>query len=912
MDEKYTTRGERRRKQAEKQKKESKGPKQPKTLLKRIFLTLVTIGIVVLLAGLGTLAYFISDAPDLDESLLKDPVSSKIRDVNGELLAEVGKEKRDYVNYEDIPDLVENAFLATEDSRFYKHNGVDFLRFTSAVMANITSGFGSQGGSTITQQVVKRSYLTPDKTIKRKVQEMWLSIQLERKYTKEEILEMYVNKIWFANSANGILTAAKTYYGKDLDELELHEVAMLVGLPQSPSRYEPYGHPDRAKERRNVVLHLMNKHGYISDEEMKNAQSKSIEDGLKPKDTSQVDTTPYDAFVDLVIEEVQEMGDYNIFTDGLEIYTTIDKDAQEYVFNLLNSNDTISYPNENLQAGITLLDTQTGEIRAIGGGRNTTVKRGWNYATDTKRSPGSTIKPIIDYGPAVEYLNWSTYHQITDEPYAYSDGTPLKNASGRHYGTMTVREALGRSLNIPAVKTLQEVGLDNAKQFTTDLGISFPKEGIVESSALGGGMEVSTLELAGAYSAFGNNGIYNKPHTIKKIVLRDKTEIKNKTVSEPVMKDSTAFIVSNMLQSVLSESYGTGQLANIPGLPVAGKTGSTNFTPAERAEHNIPSSAVKDSWMAGYTTNYTLTVWAGYNNSSKEDFDYLGESSQRIPKYIFKNIMQYVSNGKQTEDFKQPSSVVKVGIIKGSNPAVKANQYTPSDQITYEYYVQGHEPKQVTTEYTKETEEEKEKEKEKESNAPTGVSATYNAESNAINVSWGYPKPEDAPQFEVKVSVDGGAATVLSSTKDMGLTMNAPTPGSTYTFSVVATVNGQSSKPVSASVSIPDGTEEEELIDEDPELEDGSEENPEETNPEQEQPDDVTPPGQENNNPETNPDNPDKNNGNGNGNGNDNGTSNGNGNGNGSNNNPGNKEDDEEDGPVEEETTDPGETDQSQ
>ena len=195
MDEKYTTRGERRRKQAEKQKKEFKGPKQPKTLLKRIFLTLVTIGIVVLLAGLGTLAYFISDAPKLDESLLKDPVSSKIRDVDGELLAEVGKEKRDYVNYEDIPDLVENAFLATEDSRFYKHNGVDFLRFTSAVMANITSGFGSQGGSTITQQVVKRSYLTPDKTIKRKVQEMWLSIQLERKYTKEEILEMYVNKI---------------------------------------------------------------------------------------------------------------------------------------------------------------------------------------------------------------------------------------------------------------------------------------------------------------------------------------------------------------------------------------------------------------------------------------------------------------------------------------------------------------------------------------------------------------------------------------------------------------------------------------------------------------------------------------------------------------------------------------------
>lgn len=610
MAEDYKTRGER-RKQAQAQKKShKKSDKKPKTLLKRIFLTLVAIGIIFLLVGVGTFAYYISDAPKLDEGLLKDPVASKIYDKDKTLLAELGRENRDYVNYEDIPELVEDAFLATEDSRFYQHHGVDFLRLSSAVMANITGGFGSQGGSTITQQVVKRSYLTPDKTVKRKVQEMWLSLQLERKYTKEEILEMYVNKIWFANNSNGVLTASQTYYDKDLKDLKLHQVAMLVGLPQSPSRYDPYKHPERAKERRDVVLHLMNKHGYITDAEMKEAQAQSIEDGLQPKDTSTVDTTPYDAYIDQVIEEVEKMGDYNIFTDGLEVYTTIDKDAQEYVFNMLNSNDVISYPNETLQVGITLVDTQTGEIRAIGGGRNTTVKRGWNYATDTKRSPGSTIKPIVDYGPAVEHLNWSTYHQILDEPYTYSDGTPINNASRRHYGSVTTREALGRSLNIPALKTLQEVGLDNAKQFSNNLGISFSNNNtIVESSSLGGGVEVSTLELAGAYSAFGNSGIYNKPHAVTKIVLRDKTEIKNEIASEPVMKDSTAFIVTDMLKSVVNTSYGTGQLANVPGLPLAGKTGSTNFTPAERAKYNIPSNAVKDSWMAGYTTNYTVAVW---------------------------------------------------------------------------------------------------------------------------------------------------------------------------------------------------------------------------------------------------------------------------------------------------------------
>ncbi|PJN90049.1 penicillin-binding protein [Bacillus sp. mrc49] len=815
MAEKYNTREER-RKQGQSQKKgPKKGPQKSTNMLKRVFLILVTIGIIGLVTGGAALAYFISDAPKLDEKLLKDPVTSKILDENGKLLAEVGTENRDFVNYEDIPDLVEHAFLATEDSRFYKHHGVDFLRLGSAVIANVKNGFGSEGASTLTQQVIKRSYLTPDKTIKRKVQEMWLSIQLERKYTKEEIFEMYVNKIFFANRANGILTASRTYYGKDLDELKLNEAAMLVGLPQSPSRYDPYKYPERAKERRDIVLHLMNKHGYITEKEMKDAQSVDIKEGLQEIDKSQIDTTAYDAFIDLVIEEVGEMGDYNVFTDGLEIQTTIDKDAQEYVYKMLNSDEIINYPSKDLQAGITLLDTQSGEIKAVGGGRNTTVKRGWNYATDAKRSPGSTIKPILDYGPAVEYLNWSTYQPIKDEEYSYSNGTPLKNASGRHYGTVTIREALARSLNIPALKTLQEVGLDRGRDFAVELGIPFDKE-ITESAALGGGKDVSTLELAGAYSSFGNNGTYNQPHSVKKIVLRDKTTIKNKTESKPVMKDSTAFIVTDMLKSVLNEPYGTGRLANIPGLPVAGKTGSTNFTPEQRAANNIPSSGVKDSWMAGYTTNYTVAVWAGYDNASGKKLEYLGDSSQRIPKAIFKNLMEHMAQTKETKDFDQPDSVVKVGVIKGSNPAVKANAYTPSSKITYEYYVKGHEPTQVTTEYEK-------------IDKPS-ISASYDQEGNQINLSWAYPKGDGDTQFEVKMSVDGGAQSVLKKSKDTSLTIPNPTPGSKYTFSVVALADGQQSDPASTSVEIPAEAEEPEGTDE--EIEDPAEgENPDQETP---------------------------------------------------------------------------------
>ncbi|MGG3942826.1 PBP1A family penicillin-binding protein, partial [Peribacillus psychrosaccharolyticus] len=843
MAEKYNSRQER-RKQTENQKKAKKKPKRG--MFKRIMMILGIFVGIGLIAGGAAFAYFVSGTPELDESLLKDPIASKIYDVDKKLLSEEGIENREYVNYEDIPELVQDAVLATEDVRFYDHHGIDFYRLGAAVLSNVTNGFGSQGASTLTQQVVKRSYLTPDKTIKRKVQEMWLSIKLEQKYTKEEIFEMYVNKIFYGNRANGISTAAKTYYGKDLKDLTLNEVAMLVGLPQSPSNYEPYGHPDKAKKRRDVVLHLMNKHGYISKEEMEKNQAIAIEQGLKDKDTSKTDTTPYDAFIDEVIEEVQSMGDYNVYTDGLEIYTTIDRDAQEYVYKLLNTNDIVQYPNEKLQAGITLLDTESGEIRAIGGGRNTTVKRGFNYATEAKRSPGSTIKPIIDYGPAVEYLNWSTYQPIIDEPYQYTNGTPIKNAGGTYKGQVTAREALARSLNIPALKTYQaveEYGEGKGREFAEKLGV--PIDNINESASIGSmDSGISSMELAGAYSAFGNNGIYNKPHTVTKIVLRDKTAIKQKVESKAVMKESTAFIISDMLKSVINESYGTGIRAKVPGLPMAGKTGSTNFTPEEKAANGIPADGVRDSWMGAYTTNYTVGVWAGYDNKPKEKLDYVGSSSQRIPKEIIKNLMQYVSKNKETKDFKQPNSVVKVQVVKGSNPAVLANSYTPSHRITNEYYVKGHEPTQVTKEYTK-------------LGAPQGLTGAYNQELNEINLNWSYPtQDEGTPEFEVKVSIDGGGSNVLSLSSDTGLTIQSPTAGASYSFSVTAILNGQRSDAATTSVSVPGEIEEEPI--EEPE---------EEEIPEPEDPNQGTEPDTGDN--EEDPGDQDNgNNGNGNGNGN--------------------------------------------
>lgn len=521
MADQYQSREERRKQQSGGQ---QKAKKKGRGMWKKIFLTLVAFGIVVILGGAGAFAYMIKDAPKLDPKLLKDPIPSKILDKNGDLVTEVGPVNREYVNYKDIPKVLEDAVLATEDYRFYQHHGIDPIRLGGAILANFQHGFGAEGGSTITQQVVKNAFLTQQKTLKRKIQEAWLAYQLEQKYTKHQIFEMYVNKVYVSENSYGLATAAKIYYGKPLNKLTLAEAAQLAGMPQSPNNYNPFTHPDLAEKRRNIVLSLMNEHGFITKKQMEDAEKIHVKDDVLKESQRKVDEKPYDSYVDEVIDEVKAKTDFDINTDGLTIYTTLDPNAQKYVYKLLNTNDIIQYPDQKFQAGVTLLDTKTGEIRAIGGGRNQQVKYGFNYAIDGYRQPGSTIKPILDYGPAIEYLNWGTYHMIDDKPVTYSSGQKFGNWDQQYMGPMTIRTALQLSRNSPAVQTLQQVGLDKAKQFANNLGI--PLKDIYESYAIGGlSKGVSTLEMAGAYSAFGNNGIYIAPHAVTKVKLRDGTVI---------------------------------------------------------------------------------------------------------------------------------------------------------------------------------------------------------------------------------------------------------------------------------------------------------------------------------------------------------------------------------------------------
>jgi penicillin-binding protein 1A len=802
MADQFQSREERRKKLQTKGKQKAK--KKPKGLVKKVLLVLVILGIIGLLAGVGTFAYLIKDTPKLDPKLLKDPISSKILDKDGELITEVGAENREYVNYKEIPKLVEEAVLAVEDVRFYKHHGLDPIRLGGAVIANFRDGFGSEGASTITQQVIKNSFLTPEKTIKRKVQEAWLAYQLEQQYTKHQIFEMYVNKVFVSENSHGLATAAKIYYGKELKDLTLPEAAQLAGMPQSPNNYNPFNYPDLAEKRRNIVLTLMEQHGFISKAEMEEAKSVPVTATLVKEENRNRDEKPFDSFVDAVIDEVKEQGDFDIFSDGLTIYTTLDTNAQLYVNTILNTNEIINYPDDQFQAGITLLDTKTGEIRALGGGRNQQVKRGFNYATDTKRQPGSTIKPILDYGPAIEYLQWGTYQTIEDKPITYSSGKEFGNWDNKYMGKMSIRTALQLSRNTPAVQALQEVGLDRAKDFAVSLGI--PLDEIFESYAIGGFKTgVSPLEMAGAYSAFGNNGFYTTPHAVKKIKLRDGTMIDTAPEAKIVMKDYTAFMITDMLKSVLV-SPGTGTRAKVPGLPIAGKTGTTNYTADELKKWNIASSSsVPDSWFTGFTTNYTASVWTGYSDRSTP----ITGQNKNIAQDIFKNVMAHVSKDIETPDFTVPDSVERVRIEKGSMPPVLAGEFTPENEVITEYAVKGHAPKTVSNKYDK-------------LESPVNPQATYNVEKNEIILTWEHNNPNNEEvHFEVTIT-DGTGQQKQSTVADKTITVKNPAQGAKYTISIVAISGEKRSDPASATIEIPKPNNEQDEKENDEKEEDGS------------------------------------------------------------------------------------------
>ncbi|MGO4888069.1 PBP1A family penicillin-binding protein [Anaerobacillus sp. MEB173] len=796
MSDDMTTReGRRKQKELERKKRKEKN-KQNKGLLKKIVIIFVAVCAIAIVAGGITVFAMIKDAPSLDPDQLKIAQTSHIYDQSGELVSRLEThENRINVSISEVPQLVEDAFLATEDIRFREHFGIDIRRMFGALRANITSGYFAEGASTITQQVIKNFYLTPDKTIKRKIQEQYLAIKLERMYSKDQILEMYLNQTFFSERSYGVVMAAETYFNKTLDELTIEDAALLAGLPQRPNGYNPIKNPEAAEKRRNIVISLMEKYEKITPEQAEAARAVPVESQLNVVER---ESYPYESFLDQVIEELETIDgitSQEIYYGGLKVYTTLDPEAQTHVEEVLQTNNYINYPDDDFQAGITLLDTETGEIKAIGGSRqNNNVARALNYATGIKRQPGSTSKPILAYGPVIEDNKWSTHHQIKDEPHTYSNGTPLRNWNNQYQGNVSMREALRMSWNIPAVKAIQEVGTERAEQFASKLGIPFD-EPVTEAYAIGGFRTgVSSLDLAGAYAAFGNEGVYHKPHTVRKVVFPDGREINNQPESVIAMSDYTAYMISDMLKTVVNN--GTGTQARISGLPVAGKTGSTNFTDKEKQDFRIPNGAVRDVWFAGYTTKYTAAVWTGYSKLGENHF--ITGNNRNIAQLIFKHVMEDVSSNVTTPDFKQPDSVVRVGIERGTGLLPSA--HTPSSQIMYELFVRGTEPQRVSQVYNKPT-------------TPQDLVAGYNEDTDQIMLSWGYPPTElSGTSFKIVQTIDGGESTVLTVSSEMQHIIFSPTAGSTYQFSVIAVHNDMESNPATVQVSVP-GIQEEEIPD---------------------------------------------------------------------------------------------------
>lgn len=782
--------------------KQQKSKKKPIWKKIAFYTLLVILAIGISIAGLFT--YYIATAPKLDVEKLAIPFSSQYYDMDGNLIGDLaGDEQRKKVTFDDLPEILIDAITATEDVRFFSHMGIDLRRIGGAIKANITRGFGAEGASTITQQVVENSFLTSDKKLKRKVQEQWLSLKLEREYSKEEILELYLNKINFGSGAYGVGKAAEVYFGKtDLHDLTLIEAAILAGLPQRPSAYNPYENPDLMAGRVDTVLKLMVRHGKITEEEANEAREVDIPSllvGKRPKASS------YEAFIQKVREEVKTKVDgADIYTDGLKIYTTLDPKAQEHVEFLLtdSENNPINYVTDDLQAAMTILDTKSGAIRAIGGGRNKDNIDGFNFAIQGGRQPGSTFKPLLVYGPAIEHHNISTYHQLNDDaPYDVPGSTPIRNVSRTYKGWVSARTALKESINVPTVKLFDEIGKESgyqqSKEFAERLGIKFANDSINVREAIGGHeTDVNPLQLAGAFRPFGNEGIYNEPYAVTRVEFPDGKVVELQPEPKAVMADYTAYMVTDMLKDVLTSGSGTS--ANIPSLPVAGKTGTTNLP------DNLGGGA-NNSWFVGYTTNYTISAWVGYEKSNRAllDSNDAQGSQLGIARALFKDAMTKMSEGIETADFVKPSSVVEVAIERGTNPPQLPSKYTPKENVITELFVKGHEPSKISEKYDR-------------IEPVENLKAKYDENDELIEVTWDHL--DDDVIFEISASIDGGTMKVLSTTDNNHLDITNVDQGATYDIQVVVLDekdHSKKSEPKTTRVKIPERTEENDENDED-------------------------------------------------------------------------------------------------
>ena len=656
-----------------------------------VFMVLVVSIYVV--GGIYAVRYaskLLKGMPTLNVDDLISTESSKIYDGNGTLLTEIGTYYRENIPYEQMPESLIDAFLSVEDSRFFEHNGFDVPRFTKSVLETVLR-HNTQGGSTFTMQLVKNTYFSIEDgdnstersaTLSYKAQQIVLSMQLEKQLSKREIFELYVNKLNFGDRIRGVQKAAQYYYGKNASQLTLAESALLAGIINLPNTYNPYNYLDYATERRNNVLDLMQYHGYITSEECTLAKSIKVEDTLVGKSNFNTGNTRFASYLDVVLDEVQRMTGLDPLSTGMSIYTALDPTIQTEIEAIQNG-EVVDFESDLVQLAMITLNNKNGEIVGVGGGRNYGGDGGsrlLNRALQQYKQPGSSIKPVLEYAFAFEYLGYSLDEVLIDRPITYpAEQRVLVNYNGKYEGDVTLKDAMANSLNTPAIQTLEKVtakiGSDAIVDYLKKIGFSQVKYGNYHLSyAIGGNdFTASVAEMAAAHAMLVNLGVYNEPHTIRRIQTDDGNVYEPQNQNVRALSSGSAYLVDQLMQNNVNQNkyYNHMQILQ-SGYPVYAKTGTTDWG-NDGLQYGIPSGAAKDKWMIASTSQYTNAVWYGFDQAIDGEMTYFPtwrdlNTPGQINRHML-DIESYISPD-TIGGVSQPSDVQDVTYLYGTYPHV--------------------------------------------------------------------------------------------------------------------------------------------------------------------------------------------------------------------------------------------------
>jgi penicillin-binding protein 1A len=657
----------------------------------RPYIIKLTVGLLLLITGIGLMAapgiFKFSEWREFDPSLITGCNKALlVYDKEGELAAVLGPEKRIWISMDEVSPSTVNAFVASEDARFYTHKGLDLYRIFGAAWADVKAGGYVQGASTISQQLIKLSHLSSEKTLGRKLEEAVLATKLERSFDKDEIMEMYLNYIYFGGGYYGLEAASLGYFGVHARDLSTAQSAQLAGILKSPTAYAPHLDPDASLKRRNSVLFQMHERGFLNEDEYEAAlkEESSLSCALPASSNELIDRCIEEA-ISLTGLEREEL-----LTGGYSIYSTLDSDIYETARRLVS--DNALFPSENAQCAFAVIDSEGG-ISALIGGRGEYDPAGLDRACDIERQPGSLIKPLVVYAPAIELYGYDPATKILDEKTDFGDYSP-RNSDDRYYGLVSLRKAVALSLNIPAVKILSEIGTDSAVSFAKSVGVSFDNEETGLSLALGGFTHgVSPLEMAEAYSTFSNKGVYIKPSGINRIEGPDGSVLyERKLYGQRVMSEESAFLLTSMLESAADE--GTGKRLAEAGIPIAAKTGTS-----------VEENGIRDAWCAAYTPEITAVVWMGTDSSAEGSLpsDAVGGNN---PAVMLAKLFKAYSSKNGSRDFDIPEGVAECVIDVSDENGEKlylASDDTPEEYRVKEYFAVSDVPTEYSPKWTKPT-----------------------------------------------------------------------------------------------------------------------------------------------------------------------------------------------------------------